>query len=188
MSSVNENSPAAKGGVQPGDVILKFDGKVINKMRDLPRIVAETDIGTKVSVDLFRQGSPKTLTITLGELEKAELVGLAGGEKPSEMSKESFGSLGFSVQALTPQLAGEMGLDEAKVGIVVTEVVPGSPAADKNLQVGDILRRFGQRPVKGVVELTKDIEDAEEGGRSGILILIERDGRERFLQIGFAKK
>ena len=189
VSSVNENSPAAKGGVQPGDVILKFDGKVISKMRDLPRIVAETDIGTKVDVDLFRQGSPKTLSITLGELEKAELVGLAGGEKkPSEMSKESFGSLGFSIQALTPQLAGEMGLDEGKVGVVVTEVVPGSPAADKNLQVGDILRRFGQRPVKGVAELTKDIKDAEEGGRSGILILIERDGRERFLQIGFAKK
>ena len=124
----------------------------------------------------------------IGELEKAELVGLAGGEKPSEMSKESFGSLGFSVQALTPLLAREMGLDEGKVGVVVTEVVPGSPAADKNLQVGDILRRFGQRPVKGVVELSKDIENAEEGGRSGILILIERDGRERFLQIGFAKK
>ncbi len=187
VSSVNENSPAAKGGVEPGDVILKFDGKVIDKMRDLPRIVAETDIGKKVSVDLFRQGKPKTLIITLGELEKAELVGLAG-EKPSDVSKESFGSLGFSVQALTPQLAGEMGLGEGKSGVVVTEVVPGSPAADKNLQVGDILRRFGQRPVKGVAELTKDIDDAEESGRSGILILIERDGRERFLQIGFAKK
>ena len=104
------------------------------------------------------------------------------------MSKESFGSLGFSIQALTPELAGDMGLDKKKVGVVVTEVVPGSPAADKNLQVGDLLRRFGQRPVKGVAELTKDIRDAEKGGRSGILILIERDGRERFLQIGFTKK
>ena len=188
VSSVNENSPAAKGGVQPGDVILKFDGKVIEKMRDLPRIVAETDIGAKVSVELFRQGGLKTLTITLGELEKAELVGLVGEKKSSEMLKESFGSLGFSVQALTPQLAEEMGLGKEKVGVVVTEVVPGSPAADKNLQVGDILRRFGQRPVKGVAEIAKDIKDAEEGGRSGILILIERDGRERFLQIGFAKK
>jgi len=188
VSSVNENSPAAMGGVQPGDVILKFDGKVIEKMRDLPRIVAETDIGSKVSVELFRQGSSKTLTITLGELEKAELVGLVGEQKTSETLKESFGSLGFSVQALTPQLAEEMELGKGKVGVVVTDVVPGSPAAEKNLQVGDILRRFGQRPVKGVAELTKDIENAKEGGRSGILILIERDGRERFLQIGFAKK
>ncbi len=188
VSSVNESSPAAKGGVQPGDVILKFDGKVIDKMRDLPRIVAETDIGKKVSVDLFRQGESKTLKITLGELEKAELVGLASDESPSNRSKQSFGSLGFSVQALTPELAGEMGFGEKKTGVVVTEVVPGSPAAEKNLQVGDILRRFGQRPVKGVAELAKDINDAEEGGRSGVLILIERDGRERFVQIGFAQK
>jgi serine protease Do len=188
VSSVNENSPAAKGGVQPGDVIFKFDGKVIDKMRDLPRIVAETDIGTKVTVDLFRQGKSMALNIILGELEKAELVGLATGEKPSDDTKESFASLGFSIQNLTPELAGDLGLDKEKGGVVVTEVVPGSPAAEKNLMVGDLLRRFGQRPVKGVSELTKDIKDAEEGGRSGILILIERDGRERFLQIGFAKK
>ncbi len=188
VSSVNESSPAAKGGVQPGDVILKFDGKVIEKMRDLPRIVAETDIGKKVSVDLFRQGASKTLNITLGELEKAELVGLAGDESPSDRSKQSFASLGFSVQTLTRELAGEMGLGKEKTGVVVTEVVPGSPAAEKNLQVGDLLRRFGQRPVTGVAELAKDINDAEEGGRSGVLILIERDGRERFVQIGFAQK
>ncbi|HAE09607.1 MAG TPA: serine protease [Alphaproteobacteria bacterium] len=189
ISSVNESGPAAKGGVEPGDVILKFDGKLIDKMRDLPRIVAETDIGTKVDVELFRQGKAKTVQITLGELEKAELVGLAGGDtKEGEQSKQSFASLGFSVQSLTPKLAGEMGLDADKTGVVVSEVIAGSPAADKGLQVGDILRRFGQRPVAGVAELAKDIEDAEQGGRPGILILIEREGRERFIQISFAKK
>ena len=189
VSSTNENSPAAKGGVQPGDVILKFDGKVIDKMRDLPRIVAETDIGAKVDVELFRQGKTKTVQITLGELEKAELVGLAGGDKSAQDgAKQSFGSLGFSVQTLTPKIAGEMGLDAEKTGVVVSEVIAGSPAAEKGLQVGDILRRFGQRPVEGVTDLAKDINDAEKGGRSGILILIEREGRERFIQISFAKK
>ena len=189
VSSTNENSPAAKGGVQPGDVILKFDGKVIDKMRDLPRIVAETDIGAKVDVELFRQGKTKTVQITLGELEKAELVGLAGGDKSAQDgAKQSFGSLGFSVQTLTPKIAGEMGLDAEKTGVVVSEVIAGSPAAEKGLQVGDILRRFGQRPVEGVTDLAKDVNDAEKGGRSGILILIEREGRERFIQISFAKK
>ena len=123
----------------------------------------------------------------MGELEKAELVGLVDGKSSSDMSKESFGSLGFSIQTLTPNHE-DLGLGNEKAGVVVTEVVPGSPAAEKNLQVGDILRRFGQRPVKGVAELTKDIRDAKDAGRSGILILIERDGRERFLQIGFSKK
>ena len=189
VSSTNENSPAAKGGIQPGDVILKFDGKVIDKMRDLPRIVAETDIGTKVDVELFRQGEKKTVQVTLGELEKAELVGLASGDKATQDgAKQSFASLGFSVQNLTPKIAGEVGLDAKKTGVVVSEVIVGSPAAEKGLQVGDILRRFGQRPVEGVADLAKDINDAEKGGRSGILILIEREDRERFIQISFAKK
>ena len=81
-----------------------------------------------------------------------------------------------------------MGLDAEKTGVVVSEVIAGSPAAEKELQVGDILRRFGQRPVDGVIDLAKDINDAEKSGRSGILILIEREGRERFIQISFAKK
>ena len=188
VSSVNEQSPAANGGIQPGDVILKFDGKVIEKMRDLPRIVAETEIGSRVSVDLFRQGVNKSLNITLGELEKAELVGLVGNEDDDKKDEQSFASLGFSVRSLNPQLAKELDLDLNKTGVVVYEVVSGGAAEKKGLQVGDILRRFGQRPVKGVAELAKDINDAESDGRSGILILIERDNRERFLQISFAKK
>ena len=189
VSSTNENSPAAKGGVQPGDVILKFDGKVIDKMRDLPRIVAETDIGTKVDVELFRQGKKKTVQVTLGELEKAELVGLASGDKPApDGAKQSFASLGFSLQNLSPKIAGEVGLDAKMTGVVVSEVIAGSPAAEKGLQVGDILRRFGQRQVEGVADLAKAINEAEKSGRPGILILIEREGRERFIQISFAKK
>jgi serine protease Do len=109
-------------------------------------------------------------------------------KKPGDADKQSFGSLGFSVDTLTPKLARELGLDANKQGVVVTEVVPGSPAAEKGLQKGDILRRFGQRPVADAASLAKDIADAEKGGRSGILILIERDGRERFVQISFIKK
>ena len=75
ISSVNEDGPAARGGIQPGDVVVEFDGKVIEKMRDLPRIVAETDIGATVKVELFRQGKRKNFTVTIGELEKAELAG-----------------------------------------------------------------------------------------------------------------
>jgi len=189
VSSVNEASPAAKGGIQPGDVILMFDGKRIERMRDLPRIVAETEIGSKVRVELFRQGGKKTVSITLGELEKAEVNGLINGTKTdADSDKRSFGSLGFSVEVLTPKLARELSLDANKEGVVVTEVVPGSPAADKGLTTGDILRRYGQRPVTDIASLAKDINNAEKAGRAGILILIERDGRERFIQIGFLKK
>ena len=187
ISSVNEAGPAAKGGIQPGDVIVKFDGKLIEKMRDLPRIVAETDIGAKIKVELFRQGKRETVTVTLGELEKAELAGVIDSGR-GQSDEFSFGSLGFSVAKLNAALAEELGLDSDARGVVVREVVPGSPAADKGLTVGDILRRYGQRPIDDAASLAADIKKAETAGRSGVLLLIERDGRERFIQISFAKK
>jgi len=189
VSSVNENSPASQGGVQPGDVILEFNKTIIEKMRDLPRIVAETQIGKKVDVVLFREGERKTLEITLGELEKAEVAGLVSGKKTvNDGEQRSFGSLGFSIQTLNPKLAKELGIEQNKTGVVVSEVIPGSPAAEKGLKAGDILRRYGQRTVDNLAELAEDISEAENAGRSGILILIERDGRERFIQINFSKK
>ena len=186
ISSVNEDGPAAKGGIQAGDVIVEFDGKQIEKMRDLPRIVAETDIGANVKVELFRQGKRETVSVTLGELEKAELAGVIGN-RHNQTVDFSFGSLGFTVTDLNAALAEELGLDAATTGVVVREVVPGSPAADKGLSSGDILRRYGQRPITDAASLANDIEGAEEAGRSGVLLLIEREGRERFIQISFAK-
>ncbi|MDA7599386.1 PDZ domain-containing protein, partial [Alphaproteobacteria bacterium] len=186
VSSVNENSPADSAGIEPGDVVLSFDGKRIEKMRDLPRIVAETEVGSNATVELFRNGKPVTVTVVLGEREKAELVGLVGKDQQSD--KQSFGSLGFSVENITAELAAEYGLEDGTTGVVVTEVIPGSPALDKGLSEGDIIRRFGQRRVEGAGELATAIQQAEESGRSGILILVEREGRERFVQIGFAEK
>ncbi len=184
VSSVNESSPADAAGVEPGDVIIKFDGKDIEKMRDLPRIVAETDIGAEVDVELIREGKTMTVKVVLGELEKAELVGMTGQEKESD--KKSFGSLGFSVENLNATLAEALGLDKALQGVVVTEVITGSPAAQKGLEPGDIIRRFGQRQVEDAASFADAVAKAKESGRSGILVLVEREGNQRFVQIGFA--
>ena len=187
ISSVNDNGPAALGGIKPGDVIVKFDGKDIVKMRDLPRIVAETEIGSKVLVDLYRQGKVQSVEVILGELEKAELAGVL---KNTEESPDvlSFDSLGFTISNLTPDIAAEMDLNTETSGVVVRTVEKGSPALEKGLAVGDILRRYGQRPIEDAASLAEDIKAAEEAGRSGVLLLIERDGRERFIQIGFSKR
>ena len=185
VSSVNEKSPADDAGLEPGDVITSFDGKAIEKMRDLPRIVAETDIGATVDVELMRNGKMKTVQVTIGELEKAELVGLVGEEEPKG-DVESFDKLGFSVDNLTPELAAELGLDSDAKGVVVTEVVEGGPAAAKGLEIGNIVKRFGQRRVENAADLAKSVADTLEAGRAGVLLLVENDGRERFIQIGFA--
>ncbi len=183
VSSVNEKSPADVAGIEPGDVIVSFDGKTIEKMRDLPRIVAETDIGAKVAVDLFREGKSMTVLVELGELEKADLVGVA--KEDVDNDRKSFGSLGFSVENLTGDLAIELGLDAELTGVVVTEVIARSPAAEKGLEPGDVIRRFGQRRVETAAAFAEAVGKAKESGRSGILILVEREGNQRFVQIGF---
>jgi len=204
VSSVNENSPADIAGLEPGDVILSFDGKKIERMRDLPRIVAETDIGTTVVVEIFRGGRLSTVEVTLGELEKAELVGLVG-EQPEgdaqtldrlgftvdgqpEGDAQTLDRLGFTVDDLDGELAAELGLDDTLTGVVVTEVAADSPAMEKGVEPGDIIRRFGQRRVDSAADLAASVAETLDAGRSGVLLLIERDGRERFVQIGFAEK
>ena len=185
VSSVNENSPADIAGLEPGDVILSFDGKKIERMRDLPRIVAETDIGATVVVEIFRGGRLSTVEVTLGELEKAELVGLVG-EQP-EGDAQTLDRLGFTVDDLDGELAAELGLDDTLTGVVVTEVAADSPAMEKGVEPGDIIRRFGQRRVDSAADLAASVAETLDAGRSGVLLLIERDGRERFVQIGFAE-
>ena len=186
VSSVNENSPADIAGLEPGDVILSFDGKKIERMRDLPRIVAETDIGATVVVEIFRGGRLSTVEVTLGELEKAELVGLVG-EQP-EGDAQTLDRLGFTVDDLDGELAAELGLDDTLTGVVVTEVAADSAAMEKGVEPGDIIRRFGQRRVDSAADLAASVAETLDAGRSGVLLLIERDGRERFVQIGFAEK
>ena len=85
-------------------------------------------------------------------------------------------------------LAAELGLDESMRGVVVTEVVEGSPAFDKGLQPGDVIKRFGQRRVENAADLAKSVAETLESGRAGVLLLVESEGRERFIQIGFAKE
>jgi serine protease Do len=186
VSTVNENSPAQAAGLEPGDVIVSFDGKMIDKMRDLPRIVAETEIGKTVRVEVVRNGNSIDVQVTLGELEKAELVGIVNEQPKGEA--ESFDKLGFSVENLTAELAEELGLEDDARGVVVTEVVEGGPAFTKGLKVGDIIKRFGQRRVEDAADLGKSIAETRESGRAGVLLLVESEGRERFIQIGFAKE
>ena len=165
---------------------MSFDGKKIDRMRDLPRIVAETDIGATVEVEIFRGGQRSTVEVTLGELEKAELVGLVG--KQPDGDSQTMDRLGFTVEDLDTALAENLGMDPKLTGVVVTDVAEGSPAMEKGVEPGDIIRRFGQRRVDSAADLAKSVAETLDSGRSGVLLLIERDGRERFVQIGFADK
>lgn len=186
ISSVTEAGPADEAGLQAGDVIIRFDGKDVVKSRDLPRIVAETPVETTVDVEVVRGAERKTLSVTLGELEQAENGGLLSRSQSKEKTNDTkIANIGLTVAPLTEELAEKFDLDTGETGIVVVDVKDGSPAADKGVQPGDIIRRLNQSAITSVDKLIEGIASAKKEGRKGVLMLIESDGQTRFVQISF---
>ena len=176
VAQVTEGGPAAKSDIKPGDVILTFDGKEIGEMRRLPRIVAETPIGKKVDVEIWRNGQRMTVPITVGELKDEPVQeAKADGKAPKDTASgsTSFGGLGLSVAAVTPQLRDKFGLDDQTKGLVVTDVNASGPAAEKGMRPGDIIIDAAQTSVQTPADFTKVLDKARSAGNRTILLRVE---------------
>jgi serine protease Do len=171
IAQVVSGSPAEKAGIEPGDIILEFDGQVVSDSKDLPRIVASTPVGKMVPVKLSREGKAVDRMLKVGEMdEKVERA-----EAPS-----SHKSLGIAVQDLTPEIAQGLGLKQA-TGVVVTRVEPGSPAAEAGLQTGDVIREVNRKPVKKADDFVQKLEKPQ--GRGIILLSIQRGENHLFAAV-----
>ena len=185
VASVSEEGPAAKAGIEAGDVITSFDSKKVERSRDLPRIVAETSVDKTVPVTVIRNGKEIVIDVTLGELEVAENDGLISN-RPTAGEAESFADLGFDVRPLTEELATQYGLKPEDNTVVITSVAENSPASRKGLEEGLIIRRLNQTAITSVEQLNEGISVARDEDRKGILMLIEdAEGRSRFVQVSF---
>ena len=137
VSSVEENSPSYKAGVKPGDIILKFDGKDIKKDRDLPRIVAATNAGKAVELEIWRSNKIKKLRVKLGELESYEEKGqakLQNKNVPNKIEK-----LGMQLVKITPSLRARYNISEKTKGVLILNVESDSLAAERGLKSGDVI-------------------------------------------------
>lgn len=186
VSSVHPSGPAQEGGIKAGDIVIAFDGKDIEDMRSLPRIVAETAIGKDVSVKVIRNGEEVMLTVKLGELEQAEESGLLASNTPPVERSHSFASLGFTVDSINEASRSKFNLPEEAngtdlTGVVVSEVVAGSPAAERGLEPGDVVRRINQQQVTRIADLIDGIDEARDQEKASVLLLVRRGERERFV-------
>ena len=154
-------------------------------MRRLPRIVAATRINEDVPVELWRDGKKVTVQIKVGELEEAEQAGLLDPTKPADSSvvDRTVDSLGLSLTSVTPELKQRFGLADNAKGVLVTEVKPDSPAAEKAIQPGDMVVEVSQEEVNSPAELVEKVQAAQKAGRKSVLLLVNRKGEMRFVAV-----
>ena len=189
VASITAGSPAAKAGVKSGDIILSFNGKTIHEMRELPRIVAETEIDTAATVTVLREGKTKTLKIKIGELEKAEDDGLletSATQAPAGKGT-SIDKLGLTVKPLGQGTRREYGIGSDVTGVVVTDVKSLSDAIEKGLAPGDIITEVNQTSVESPQDLKDAVENALKNKRGSVLLLISRDDDMRFVALKLEK-
>jgi serine protease Do len=185
ISSVHKEGPAEVAGIKAGDVVIAFNGKPIEEMRSLPRIVAESPIGKPIDMVVMRDGKKITLSVTLGVLEEAEEAGLLASAPAEQESGNELNNdkLGFVLESLTPELREEFSAGDDINGVVIMDIVSGSPADDAGLMVGDIIRRVGKSSVDTLDKADAAIRREMENGKTSIVLLINRGGRDRFMAI-----
>jgi len=187
VASVTPEGPAAAAGLEAGDVILSFNGEPIEEMRELPRVVAETEVGSTVPVEVFRRGETESFEVTLGELEVAEEQGLLAQEEGGDAAVRELAELGLTISGLNDAVRQEYELPPESTGVVITEVAPDSAAAEEGLVAGELIVEVGQEPVDSPDDVVAGIAEAREQDRRSVLLLVSRDGQLRFVALPLAE-
>lgn len=191
VAGIIKGGPVDNGTIQPGDVIIKFDGKDIRDMRDLPRVVAESPVGKAVDVLIVRKGKEQTVKVTLGRLEDGEKAaveedGSAGGAQGDEGSAPvaTASVLGMTVGELNDEARTKFGIAADISGVVVTDVAKDSAAAERGIKAGDIITEIAQESVatpKDVMDRVGSLK--EQGRKNALLMLASKTGELRFVTI-----
>lgn len=173
VGEVLAGSPAAKAGIERGDVIVAFNGKPVEGAHDLPILVAETPVGQEATVTLLHDGVEKQLTIQVGKMPSEE----ASLEEQSEAVPDNWG---LQLQELTPSMAHQLGLKKNR-GVVITGVEPGSVADLAGLQTGDIILEVNRHPVQSLQEVQEQIARAKD--HDSLLLLVQRGQGNLFVAL-----
>jgi serine protease Do len=190
VAGTDANCPAKASGIQPGDVIVKFDGTEVKDAHDLPKVVASAQVGKQVDVVVMRQGRELTKSVKLGRLEDSDkqndvkTASAAPDEdvQPTPVEK----ALGMAFVELNDKSRLKFSIKGSVVsGIVVTDVDPDSAAADKHIQPGEVIEEVNQDPVKSPADFTKKLQALkDEGKKLALLLVANPQGEVRFVAVG----
>src|SRR5215475_4687461 len=186
VAGVDEKGPAKPAGIEAGDVIVKFDGKDIHEMRDLPRVVADTPVGKDVDVVIVRKGKEENRTVKLGRLEDGEKQAALTPNKDAAPEDKSVvqKTLGLNLSNMTDDLRSRYKIKDSVKGVVITGVDAQSPAADKRLNAGDVIVEVSQEQVANTADLQKRVDQLKkEGRKSALLLVANAEGELRFVAL-----
>jgi serine protease Do len=169
VGDVIPDGPAAKGGILRGDVITKFNNQAVREMEDLPKIVAATNPGLAVDVEVIREGSRKVLRITIEVLKDSREVVVAKADP-----------LGLQVQDITEELAQGLKLQDLE-GVLVSDVAAGNAASEAGIRRGDVISEMNRAPVKNVADYRKLLASVQKG--SSVLFLVKRGGSTIYIAV-----
>jgi serine protease Do len=171
VRSVDPQGPAAAAGIEPGDVVVTFQGNTVEESDELVRMVSRTTPGTRVPVGIVRDGKPRTLEVVIERLDTG--VSATAADQPVD--------IGIELRALTPELTRRLQLPAGRAGVLVATVRNGSPAARAGLAAGDVLLEVNRNPVATPAEAAAALQP--QSGRDTAFLLIWRDGVERFVTL-----
>jgi serine protease Do len=178
VAEVIPDSPAADGGLMPGDIITHFGDKRVERAADLPHLVGLTKPGEKVALTVVRQGKQKIITVKITELPVEEELAEVGGTSTGTESNR----LGLNVRELTDEERARLELKDDKRGVLVVQVATNSPASKARLRPGDIILTVNNMPVKTPADLAKGLQDVKDGQAISMLVT-HRGEPQRYLAI-----
>jgi serine protease Do len=185
IAGVDDKGPAKPAGIEPGDVIVKFDGKDVKEPKDLSRVVADTAVGKEVDVVVIRKGQEETKKVTLGRLDDGEKAVQASNKTPEPVEKPvTQKALGLDLATLSKDLRSRYKIKDSVKGVVITSVDGASDAADKRLSAGEVIVEVAQEAVSNAADVKKRIDQLKKDGKKSILLLVSNaDGELRFVAL-----
>lgn len=187
VSQVNDGSPAAKAGVETGDVITGFAGQDVKDPKDLSRAVADVAPGVKETLQVWRKGKAMQISVDVGRnQDEVKTASTGNSGAPSAEQGTRAPAIGLGLMDITPDIRQQMNLADSEHGAVVASVNPDKAAAAAGIQPGDIIVAVNQAPVKSAKQVTQAIAQAGKSGRKSVLLLVERGGGQIYVAVPFA--
>ena len=185
VAGVDDKGPAKPAGIEPGDVVVRFDGHDIKEPKDLSRIVADTAVGKEVEVVIIRKGEEQSRRVTLGRLEDSEKpqpAAVKSAPEPEKLVTQK--ALGLDLANLSKDLRSRYKIRDSVKGVIITSVDNASDAAEKRLSAGDVIVEVAQEAVSNAADIKKRVEQLKKDGKKSVLLLVSNaEGELRFVAL-----